>query len=384
MIPLAIPQMTGDEWTYLKECIDSNFVSSIGPFVNRFEETVAREAGARAAIATSSGSTGLHVALVAVGVKPGDLVIVPTFTFIASANAIRHCGADPWLLDIEEDWNLSVEQLVEALYTKTHRLNGDLHHIGSGRRIAAIMPVYTLGSPANMDSITEVARSFSIPVVADAAAALGSQYRGRPPAALGADLTVFSFNGNKTVTCGGGGAVCADDISLMAHVRHLTTTARVGSNYDHDEAGFNYRLTNLQAAVGCAQLQQLTSFVAKKRKIAGIYRDAFAEVPGCKPFPVPQFVDSAFWLSGIYLENLEREKIPTLVMRMRDQGVDVRQFWKPVHLQKPYLQSPRENLSLAEKTWERVLPLPCSTSLTENDQLSVISIVKALLSQNDA
>ncbi len=380
MIPLAIPQMTGVEWTYLKECIDSNFVSSVGPFVDRFEEIVAREAGARAAVATSSGSTGLHAALVAVGVKPGDLVILPTFTFIASANAIRHCGADPWLLDIAEDWNLSVEQLKEALYTKTHRLRGDLFHIASGRRIAAIMPVYTLGSPANMDSIVEVARSFSIPVVADAAAALGSQYLGRPPAALGADLTVFSFNGNKTVTCGGGGAVCADDMSLARHVRHLTTTARVGINYDHDEAGFNYRLTNLQAAVGCAQLQQLTPFVAKKRKIAEIYREAFTGLPGCRPFPTPQLVDSACWLSGIYLEGLEREKISDLVMRARDQGLDVRQFWKPVHLQKPYTQCPMENLSLAERIWERVLPLPCSTSLTENDQLSVISTIKALLS----
>lgn len=380
MIPLAIPQMTGTELTYLKECIDSNFVSSVGPFVNRFEEIVAHEAGARAAVATSSGSTGLHVALVAVGVKPGDLVILPTLTFIASANAIRHCGADPWLLDIGEDWNLSVEQLKEALNTKTQRLNGDLHHIASGRRVAAIMPVYTLGSPADMDSIVEVARSFSLPVVADAAAALGSQYHGRPPAALGADLTVFSFNGNKTVTCGGGGAVCANDTSLAAHVRHLTTTARVGANYDHDEAGFNYRLTNLQAAVGCAQLQQLSSFVAKKRKIAEVYRDAFAAVPGCRPFPVPQFVDSACWLSGIYLEDMELGKIPTLVMRMRDQALDVRQFWKPVHLQKPYSQSPRENLLLAESTWERVLPLPCSTSLTEDEQSSVISVLKALLS----
>ena len=380
MIPLAIPQMTGAEWANLKECVDLNFVSSIGPFVGRFEEIVAQEAGARAAVATSSGSTGLHVALVAVGVKPGDLVVLPTFTFIASANAIHHCGADPWLLDIEDDWNLSVEKFKEVLFTKTRQVNGDWHHIASGRRIAAIMPVYTLGSPADMDSIVEVARSFGIPVVADAAAALGSQYRGRPPAALGADLTVFSFNGNKTVTCGGGGAVCADDLSLAAHVRHLTTTARVGANYDHDEAGFNYRLTNLQAAVGCAQLQQLASFVAKKRKIADSYRDAFAEVPGCRPFPVPRFVDSACWLSGIYLDDMEREKIPALVMKMRDQGLDVRQFWKPVHLQKPYSQSPMENLSLAERTWERVLPLPCSTSLTENEQLSVISIVKALLS----
>ncbi|MDP7571158.1 MAG: aminotransferase class I/II-fold pyridoxal phosphate-dependent enzyme, partial [Myxococcota bacterium] len=201
MIPLAVPHLAGNEARYLRECVDTNFVSSVGPFVDRLETLVAECSGAAHAVATSSGTAGLHAALLAAGVSPGELVVVPAFTFIATANAVSHCGAVPWLLDITEtDWTLDPEQLAGVFERETRRDGGSLVHVASGRRVAAVLPVHTLGAPADMDPILELARAQRVPVVADAAAALGSLYRGRPPGALGADLSVFSFNGNKTVT----------------------------------------------------------------------------------------------------------------------------------------------------------------------------------------
>jgi hypothetical protein len=201
MIPLAIPNLAGNEAKYLQECVETNFVSSIGPFVIRFEEMVATAAGARFAVATSAGTTGLHAALAAVGVTRDDLVILPSFTFIASANAIAHCGAMPWLFDVDAgSWTLDGEAVARALAGETERRDGRLVHKGSGRRVAAMMPVFTLGMPADMDRLTALAREYRLPLVVDAAPALGARYKGRAVGALGADLTVFSFNGNKTVT----------------------------------------------------------------------------------------------------------------------------------------------------------------------------------------
>ena len=227
MIPLAVPNLGGNEARYLQECVETNFVSSVGPFVDRFEAMVAEASGASHAVATSSGTTGLHAALTALGVGRDDLVVLPSFTFIASANAISHCGATPWLLDVCGDsWTLDVAQLARVLETQAERRDGDLVHRESGRRVAALMPVYTLGLPAEMEPLVRVAMRHGLPVVADAAAALGARYRGRAVGALGADLSVFSFNGNKTVTAGGGGVVVGEDEALCARVRHLTTTAR--------------------------------------------------------------------------------------------------------------------------------------------------------------
>ena len=239
MIPLAVPNLTGREAEYLQQCIETTFVSSVGPFVNLFEEKVAEAAGASLAVATSAGTTGLHVALEAVGVGRDDLVVLPSFTFIASANAIAYCGASPWLFDVtEESWTLDPELLAKQLSAETHREKGCLIHNATGRRVAAVMPVYTLGMPADMDSIVQIAKDYNLPVIADGAAALGATYKGHPSGKLGADLTVYSFNGNKTITAGGGGAVAGEDTELLKLVRHLSNTAKVGEAYHHDRVGF--------------------------------------------------------------------------------------------------------------------------------------------------
>ena len=377
MIPLAIPDLTGNEGRYLQACIDSTFVSSVGPFVQRFEKAVAAAAGAAHGVATTSGTAGLHVALTALGVGRDDLVILPSLTFIASANAIAYCGATPWLLDVAADsWTLDADLLEAVLQRETVWRGDALLHRESGRRIGAILPVYTLGLPANMARIVAIAQAYRLPVVADAAAALGSTLQGRAVADLGADLTVFSFNGNKTVTAGGGGAVVGADGELVQLVRHLATTARQGENYDHDRIGFNYRLTNIQAAVGCAQLERLHAFVQAKRRIHAGYGAAFQACPRLAPFPAPPGFASACWFSGALVTGMEQAEMATLLAGLRQEGVGARSFWKPIHLQAPYRHAPQTTQTVSDALWFRILTLPCSTSLTEAEQARVIAAVK--------
>ena len=381
MIPLAVPNLAGREAEYLQECITSTFVSTVGPFVTRFEEMVADASGARYAIATSAGTTALHAALLTVGVGRDDLVIAPAFTFIASVAAIAHCGAIPWLFDVSsESWTIDPQILAEQLENQTLRTQeGHLIQKETGRRVAAILPVFTLGVPADMDPIYEVARRFGLPIVADAAAALGSTYKQRRAGALRADFTMFSFNGNKTVTAGGGGAIVTDDENKARLFRHLTTTARVGTDYDHDMVGFNYRMTNLQAAVGCAQMENLERFVDAKRRIAKTYNEALCSLPGIEPFPDPEYVRNGHWFSGIVIQNRDVEVLTGLRGQLRAEGIDARPFWKPAHLQRPYADAPRTEMPVSESVWQRVLTLPCSTGLTEADQAHVIESVRRQL-----
>lgn len=376
MIPLAVPQMTGREAAYLNNCIETTFVSSVGAYVDRFEVLVAEAAGAHRAIATSAGTTGLHAALTAVGVGRDDLVVLPAFTFIASANAIAHCGAQPWLFDVAEDsWTLDAGQVAAAFNASTERRGGQLIHRPSGRRVAAMMPVFTLGMPADMDPLLTLARENGLPVVVDAAAALGATYRDKMSGALGADLTVYSFNGNKTVTAGGGGAVAGDDATLTELVKHLTTTARSGADYTHDRVGFNYRMTNLQAAVGCAQMESLADFVTAKRAIAKRYTEALAGLPGLGPFPDPSWAEGAAWFSGVTIDTNQIGSIEGLREALRADGIDARPFWKPVHLQAPFADAPCESMPVTDNLWDTVLTLPCSTGLTAKEQGTVIEAV---------
>ncbi|PCI02472.1 MAG: pyridoxal-5'-phosphate-dependent protein [Hyphomicrobiales bacterium] len=378
MISLAIPNLIGREAEYLQECISSTFVSTVGPFVGRFEEMVAAASGAKYAVATSAGTTALHAALVASGVVHNDLVIAPSFTFIASVAAIAHCGAQPWLFDIApHSWTLDPVLLAETLMEQTERApDGSLRHKVTGQRVAAILPVYTLGIPADMDPIIALAREYSLPVVSDAAAALGTSYKTRSSGSLGADFTMFSFNGNKTVTAGGGGAIVTNDEEKAKLFRHLTTTARVGSDYDHDMVGFNYRMTNIQAAVGCAQMENLDVFLTAKRRIALTYRDGLHGIDMFEVFPDPEYVRNGHWFSGIVLNSDFARHLPILRNRLREAGIDARPFWKPAHLQIPYANAPATSMPVSDGIWPRVLTLPCSTGLTEDDQAKVIDAVK--------
>jgi perosamine synthetase len=377
-IPLCVPNLDGNEGRYVHECISTGFVSSVGPFVTRFEAMVAEASAAQHAVATSSGTCGLHVALVAAGVRPGDLVLIPSFTFIATANAVAHCGAVPWLLDIAaEDWCLDLSLAEQVLESETRRAPGGLYHRATGQRIAAIMPVYTLGLVPDMSRLRRLAARYALPVVADAAPALGARSGGRPCGGL-ADLSVFSFNGNKTVTSGGGGAVVGDDAALLAHVRHLSTTARVDGDYNHDAVGFNYRMTNLEAAVGCAQLESLSRFEAAKRRIRDTYRRGLADIPGLGFFPEAPGAENACWLSGIVVPP-DGPSVQTICRGLAAEGIQARAFWKPVHLQAPFAGAPRTAMPVTDALWSRTLTLPCSTALTEEDQAWVIAKTRIAL-----
>jgi perosamine synthetase len=379
MIPLAVPNLSGREAEYLQQCITTGYVSSVGPFVTRMESLIAQATGAEYAVATSAGTTGLHLALVGVGVRPGDLVILPSFTFIASANAISHAGALPWLFDMtRESWTLDVGLVDKNLRSDTVRRNGELIHKGTGRRVGAIMPVYTLGMPADIELLNALAQEFQLPIVADAAAALGARYNDRNIGGL-TQLSVLSFNGNKTVTSGGGGAVIGTEPGLMAHIRHLCTTARRGPDYDHDAVGFNYRMTNLEAAVGCAQIERLDELVAAKRRISTTYRAQLSDVPGLDFFPQPNWAQGACWFSGVVLDPKRAEALDEICAMLRVKGIEARRFWKPIREQAPYRAAPVAPTPVTDDIWRRILTLPSSTNLTETDQAYVIQVAHDVL-----
>ena len=381
MIPMAVPNLCGNEKKYLDNCIDTTFVSSVGEYVNRFEEMVADATDSKAAVATSSGTTGLHAALTAVGVKYEDLVIIPSFTFIATANAVRHCGANPWLMEIREsDWCMDAE-LVRAEIERNCERNsqGDLVHKSTNQRIAALMPVYTLGNIPDMDAYKSIADEYGLPMIADAACAIGAKYKGRDLGALAA-MSVLSFNGNKTVTCGGGGAVVGDIQDMINHVRHLTTTARVWPDYDFDEAGFNYRMTNIQAAVGVAQMEKMPVFVNTKRKIREFYSKDFSDLITNGYGVFPMTAGASCWFSGIVMpQGSTLDDTKRVCAQLKDEGVDARPFWKPIHLQKPYENCPKAELKYTDSLWQRILTLPCSTGITDNELTTVGEVVKKVL-----
>ncbi len=384
VIHLSIPNLNGNESRYLQECINSNYVSSVGPFVSRMEKLLAEKSGAAAAVTTASGTSALHLALLAVGVKPGDLVIIPSFSFIATANAIAHCAATPWLFDIENRaWTLDAELLRQELHSKTLVQNGKLHLKATGQRIAAVMPVHVLGNPADLDAVVMVASQYDLPVVVDGAAALGATYHSKLIAYPGL-LTTFSFNGNKTITCGGGGAVVGDNLPQLDLIRHISAQARVGTSYHHDQVGYNYRLTNIHAAVGCAQLERLEAFVTRKREVDIFYRELSKNLSGLASFARPPWGESSCWFSGIVLDPHSALGVNELVPQLAAQGIESKPFWKPIHLQPPYATAPRTLMSNSESVWTRILTLPCSTNITNLELDQVAKVMIAVFSRKAA
>ena len=385
-IPLAVPNLEGNESVYLQECVRSTFVSSVGPFVDRFAAMVATESGAADSAVLCSGTVALQMALEALGIGPGDIVICPTLSFIATANAIHHSGACPWFIDsCAVDWVLDLDILREEIETRTKRLPGGLRvHRATGLRLRAIMPVMTMGATLDFDALMQLAGDYDLRVVVDAAAAIGARAAGnRRLCETGVDAVCYSFNGNKTVTCGGGGAVASADRELIACIRHLTTTGRVGRDYDHDIAAYNFRMTNVQAAIGVAQMERLGQFLARKAEIARQYMSLAAEYPALSAFPAPRFGLNTHWFSGFYLSDmsLPAERAAAISAAFRQHmvaaGIDLRSFWKPLHLQGPHARAPRSRMTVAEGLWQRIYPLPCSTHLSEADLAHVLRSARA-------
>lgn len=363
--PLHEPRFGGNESAYLKECLDSTFVSSVGPFVDRFEEVLAGYTGARHAVAVVNGTAALQVALLVAGVGRGDEVLVPALTFVATSNAVAHCGAMPHFVDSERlTCGMDPAALRTHLSKIADRDGGACVNRETGRPIRAIVPMHVFGHPADLAGLQEVARDFSLAVVEDAAESLGSAYRGRHTGTFGL-LGILSFNGNKTITTGGGGAILTNDPELARRAKHLTTTARVPHpwEYWHDEVGFNYRMPNLNAALGCAQLEQLPELVDAKRRLYGRYVDAFSEVAGVRLLAEPPGCRSNYWLQAIELQDDVADERDAILAATNAQGFMTRPVWALNHRLPAFAKCPSMPLPVASLIERRIINLPSSAQL---------------------
>jgi dTDP-4-amino-4,6-dideoxygalactose transaminase len=370
VIPLSVPNLSGNERQYLEECLQSTFVSSVGAFVPRFEEAFARNIGSPHTVACASGTAALHVALHVAGVEPGDDVLVSDFTFVATANPIVYRGARPVFVDADNaTWNIDPILVVEELERRA---------AAGIRQPKAVLAAHVLGLPADLGPIEDACVRHGVLLLEDAAEALGASYasgplKDRQAGTIGL-LGCFSFNGNKIITTGGGGMIASRDELLTRRARHLTTQAKIpGPEYLHDEVGYNYRLTNLAAALGLAQLERLPEFVKRKREIADRYDTALRDLPGVTIPPRPAWALPTLWLYSVLIDpdvaGVDRKEV---LKQLEAMSIQTRPIWAPSHLMSFYKDAPRLGGAVGERLFRHGLSLPCSTSLTCADQERVI------------
>lgn len=376
-IPLAVPEIGDVERGYVDDSLRSGWIA-YGPYVDRFEDAIRSLIGVDHAVGVSSGTAALHLALLVAGVQPGDEVVCSTLSFISPAFAIRYAGAHPVFVDAEPEYRqLDVEKLAAFLAEECVRGEGSLHNRGSGRRIAALLPVGILGHPVDMDAVSALAAEYGLPVVEDAAEVLGATYKGRPGGSLG-DVACLSFNGNKIVTSGGGGMVVTRNAGWAARARYLATQAKDDPlEYVHGEVGFNYRLSNPHAALGLGQLERLPEFVEAKRRIAAAYEEGLGDVPGIGCPRQAPWAFSTYWLYTIEVDEAaygigSRD----LLGRLLDAGIQVRPLWQPLHRSPSVRGAQAYRCETAELLHSRGLSLPCSVSLTPEDQARVVDEIR--------
>lgn len=360
--PLHEPRLAGREWNYLKECIDTGWVSYAGKFVDAFEQKLAGISGVEKAIAVVNGTAALHMCCILAGVRPGDEVIVPALTFVATANAVAHAGAIPHLADCDEaTLGIDAEKLRKHLEAIAIREQGYTINRATGRRIAAVMPMHTFGHPSDLAALLAVARDFGMPLIEDAAESLGSTYKGKPCGSFGL-VSALSFNGNKIVTTGGGGAILTNDPELASRAKHLTTTAKKPHNweFDHDEVAWNYRMPNLNAAVGLAQLEQLPDFLRFKRQLASGWQEAFAGINGVRIFQPPGFANSNHWLNALILDEEFSDWRDPILEQSHAARLMTRPVWKLMHHLPAFRGVPRMDLACAESLEHRIINIPSS------------------------
>lgn len=367
-LPLCEPCIQGNEWSYVKECLDTAWVSSVGRFVDKFERVVADYVGAKYAVAVVNGTAAIHAALVTMGVEPGDEVLCSDLTFVATANAIRHAGAHPVLIDAEEQhWQLDISLLEQFAQERCQLSEQGLRNHNTGRMIRAIVPVHVLGGAVDMSRLNEWARKWNVAVVEDAAEALGADYLGRRLGTWG-DMGCFSFNGNKVITSGGGGVIVTDDEQLAKKAKHLTTTAKEpGGEYIHTEVAFNYRLPNVLAAIGCAQMELLDQFVDRKREAAARYSEAFRSLDGITLWDAPSDVSATYWLHTIRV-NAQKFGCSArqLMAHLGDQKIQCRPLWQPMHLSPAHKSCESILTGVSAQLYDECLSIPSSVSLTSS------------------
>jgi perosamine synthetase len=345
--------------------------------VDQFEREFAAYVGTKHAVATVNGTAALHIALLVAGVQPNDEVLVSTLTFIAPANAIRYVGAWPVFIDAEPDyWQIDTEKVVEFLERECSWVSGELRNKITGRRVKAIIPVHILGHPVDMDPIMEVARKYNLVVIEDATESLGAKYKGRMVGHLG-HIACFSFNGNKIITTGGGGMIVTDNEAWAHKARYLTTQAKDDqAEYIHNEIGYNYRLTNIQAAMGCAQVESLDDYIVAKRRIATTYTSALRDIPGITPMREAPWALSTFWLYTVLVDpTMYGKDSRTLLKDLKIARIETRPLWQPIHQSRAHAGCQANQCNIAGWLYTNALSLPCSVGLTRSQQQLVIGMV---------
>ncbi|MBT7899628.1 MAG: LegC family aminotransferase [Candidatus Marinimicrobia bacterium] len=380
-IPLSVPSLNGNELKYVKECLDTEWVSSAGKYVDLFEQKIAEYTGSKYAIACVNGTAAIQVSLRLAGVGAGDEVIVSTLTFIASVNAITYNNATPIFMDADKYYNLDSEKTIEFIKNETIFKNGFTYNKKTNNKITAIIPVHVWGNACWLDELIELCNKQNIAIVEDACESLGTfynngKYEGKHTGAIG-KLGCLSFNGNKIITTGGGGMILTNDESLAEKVKYLTTQAKDDPiRYVHNEIGYNFRLTNIQAALGVAQLEQLPSILKRKKEIYDFYQSTIKNIDGLSLSKVPEYAHNNHWLNLLQIDSkVYNEDREVLMKRLEENGIQTRPVWKLNHEQKPYKDCQYYKVEKAKKLVENSLCLPSSSNLSNENLNKIVSVL---------
>ena len=381
VIPLSEPCLKGNEWKYVRSCLDSGWISSSGEYVNKFEKTVAEYLGVKYAVATMNGTSALHTALMTAAIQPDEEVLVSSLSFIAPANAIRYIGAWPIFIDAEPQyWQMDPEKVIAFLEGKCQWANGTLLNRETRRKVKAILPVHILGHPCDMDEILRVARKYNLLVIEDASQSLGSKYKSEMVSSLG-DIGCLSFNGNKIITTGGGGMIVTNNEAWAERARYLTTQAKDATNeYIHSQIGYNYRLTNIQAALGCAQMEQLKEFIMAKRSIASRYNSLLLHAEGISTMTEAPWAFSTFWLYSVLVRSeYSSSNGQLIVAKLKEANIQCRRLWQPLHLSPAFSDCQQFYCTNAEGLYEKCISLPSSVGIEKSEMEFVVRKLEQLV-----
>ena len=380
-IPLSVPNLKGNELKYVTTAVETEWVSTGGPYVNDFENRVAEYVHAKGAVSCQNGTSGIHTALLVAGVTQEDAVIVPTLTFIAAVNPVKYIGAFPVFMDCDDSLCMDPDKLEKYCEQECNFSNGKLFDRKSGKQIKAVIVVHVFGNMADMEAILSIVEKYNLILIEDATEAIGTYYtegklKGKYAGTIG-HIGVYSFNGNKIITTGGGGMLVSDNRKYLKHAKHLTTQAKSDElYYTHDEIGYNYRMTNLQAALGLAQLEQLEDFIETKKKNYAYYKELLKNTEGIKLLPFRRTVRSNQWFYALYCDG-EKFNRDGLIEYLTENQIQSRPIWGLIHEQKPYENSFAYKIEKAKMYWKHVVNIPCSTSLTSDDIERVAATIKA-------
>lgn len=380
-IPLSVPNLKGNELKYVTHAVETEWVSTGGPYVNEFEIEIAKYAKCKGAVSCQNGTSGLHIALEVCGVTKEDEVIVPTLTFIAAVNPVKYIGAEPIFMDCDDSLTMDVDKLRAFCESQCSFDNGKLMNNLTQKHIKALIVVHVFGNIANMVEIIEFAEKYNIKVIEDATEAIGTyyiegKYKGKHAGTIG-DIGVYSFNGNKIMTTGGGGMIVSDNEELLKRAKHLTTQAKSDElYYTHDEIGYNYRMTNLQAALGLAQLERLEDFIRVKKANYDLYKTELEKVSGLSVLDFKDNIRPNYWFYALYIESdyvLNRDQV---IQYLASKKIQVRPIWGLISDQKPYESSQTYRLEKAKSYLDKVVNIPCSSNLSIEDATYVIECLK--------